>query len=362
MKNRGLICLTVLACSLFFAKLAPACTGIRLIADDGTVVYARTLEFSVDLESDVIVVPRNYTRTGTTPEGQNGLKWTSRYASVGANGVGLPFLFDGVNEKGLAVGLFYFPTTAGYLKYNPAEAARTIAPWEVGSWILENFATVEEVKQNIGSVAVAEVVFKKWGFVPPVHFVVHDASGKSIVIEYVEGKLHVHDDPLGVMTNSPAFDWHMSNLRNYVNFSMINAPSVEVGGIKLTGLGQGTGMLGMPGDFTPPSRFVRAVAYSTSAPPSKTGAEAVLQAFHILNNFDIPKGSVRAGQKDAHGNIEADYTLWTSASDLKARRFYFRTYENSQIRSVDLMKMPVDAKNISRISMKGLEIIKSLSP
>lgn len=362
MKNRGLICLTVLACSLFFAKLAPACTGIRLIADDGTVVYARTLEFSVDLESDVIVVPRNYTRTGTTPEGQNGLKWTSRYASVGANGVGLPFLFDGVNEKGLAVGLFYFPTTAGYLKYNPAEAARTIAPWEVGSWILENFATVEEVKQNIGSVAVPEVVFKKWDFVPPVHFVVHDASGKSIVIEYVEGKLHVHDDPLGVMTNSPAFDWHMSNLRNYVNFSMINAPSVEVGGIKLTGFGQGTGMLGMPGDFTPPSRFVRAVAYSTSAPPSRTGAEAVLQAFHILNNFDIPKGSVRAEQKDAHGNIEADYTLWTSASDLKARRFYFRTYENSQIRSVDLMKMPVDAKNISRISMKGPEIIKSLSP
>jgi hypothetical protein len=101
---------------------------------------------------------------------------------------------------------------------------------------------------------------------------------------------------------------------------------------------------------------------STSAPPSKTGAEAVLQAFHILNNFDIPKGSVRAEQKDAHGNIEADYTLWTSASDLKARRFYFRTYENRQIRSVDLMKMPVDAKNISRISMKGPEIIKSLSP
>ena len=100
MKNRGLIYLAVLACSLFFAKLAPACTGIRLIADDGTVVYARTLEFSVDLESDVIVVPRNYTRTGTTPEGQNGLKWTSRYASVGANGVGLPFLFDGVDREG----------------------------------------------------------------------------------------------------------------------------------------------------------------------------------------------------------------------------------------------------------------------
>ncbi len=356
------IYLAVLVCSLFLAKVAPACTGIRLTAEDGTVVYARTLEFSLNLDSNVIMVPRGYARTGTTPQGENGLKWTSKYASLGANGVGMPVVFDGVNEKGLAVGLFYFPTTAGYMKYHAAEASKTIAPWEVGSWILENFATVEEVKQNIGRIAVAEVVFKGWGFVPPTHYVVHDASGKSIVIEYIEGILHVHDNVLGVMTNSPAFDWHMTNLRNYVNFSLVNVPPVKVGSITLTGLGQGTGMLGMPGDFTPPSRFVRAVAYSTSVLPSKTGEEAVLQAFHILNNFDIPKGTAREEQKDAHGNVIADYTIWTSASDLKARRYYFRTHENSQIRSVDLMKLPLDAKSITTFSMKGPEVIKSLNP
>ena len=352
----------VLLCSLLFVKMAPACTGIRLIAEDGTVVYARTLEFGVDLNSDVLMVPRGYARTGTTPDGENGAAWTSRYASIGANGVGLPYLFDGLNEKGLAVGLFYFPTTAGYVRYQAAEASRTIAPWQVGSWILENFGTVDEVKQNIGKVVVANVVFKQWGFVPPVHVVVHDAAGKSIVIEYVEGKLHVHDNLIGVMTNSPVFDWHMTNLRNYVNFSMVNKPPIEVGGVKLTALGQGTGMLGMPGDFTPPSRFVRAVAYSTSVLPSKTGAEAVLQAFHILNNFDIPEGAVRAAEKDANGNIVTDRTIWTSASDLKAKRFYFRTYQNSQIRSVDLMRMPLDAKAITTISMKGPEAIKSLNP
>ncbi|MGO9801245.1 MAG: linear amide C-N hydrolase [Candidatus Binatus sp.] len=356
------IYLAILACSLFFAKVAPACTGIRLRAEDGTVVYARTLEFNVDPDSDVIVVPRGYARTGTTPDGENGLKWTSKYASLGANSLGLPLLVDGVNEKGLAAGLFYFPTTAGYMKYNAAEASRTIAPWELASWILENFATVEEVKQNIGRIAVAEVVFKKWGMVIPVHFVVHDASGKSIVIEYIEGKLHVYDNVLGVLTNSPSFDWHMTNLRNYVNFSVVNVPPVKVDGITLTGLGQGTGMLGMPGDFTPPSRFVRAVAYSTSILPSKTGEEAVLQAFHILNNFDIPEGVAREEQKDSHGNVIADRTMWTSASDLKARRYYFRTYENSQIRSVDLMKMPLDARSITTFSMKGPEVIKSLNP
>lgn len=357
------IFLASLACSLCFAKPAPACTGIRLKAADGTVVYARTMEFAVVLESEVIMVPRGYARTGTTPEGENGLKWTSRYASLGINNGGdMPFLVDGVNEKGLAVGLLYFPDTVGYMKYDAAEASKTVAPWEVGSWILENFATAEEVKQNIASITVPAVVVKELGFVPPLHYVVHDASGKSIVIEYVEGKLHVHDDSLGVMTNSPAFDWHMTNLRNYVNFSLVNVPPVKVDGITLTGFGQGTGMLGMPGDFTPPSRFVRAVAFSASALPSRTGEEAVLQAFHIMNNFDIPRGVSRQGKKDEHGHIVADYTVWTSAYDLKARRLYFRTYENSQIRSVDLMKMPLDAKSITTFSMESPEVIKSLNP
>lgn len=361
-RHLNVLYFAIVVYALFFAKITQACTGIRLIAADGSVVYARTLEFNVDLDSNVIVIPRGYARTGTTPGGENGLKWTSKYASVGANGVGLPFLFDGVNEKGLAAGLFYFPTTAGYLKYNAAEASKTIAPWQVGSWILENFATVEEVKQNIGNVAVAEVMFKQWGIVPPVHYVVHDASGKSIVIEYVEGKLHLYDNVIGVMTNSPTFDWHMTNLRNYLNLSVVNAPPVEVGGVTLTALGQGTGMLGIPGDFTPPSRFVRAVAYSTSVVPARTGEAEVLEAFHILNNFDIPEGAAREEHKDAHGNIISDHTIWTSASDLKARRYYFRTYENSQIRSADLMKMPLDAKNIATISMKGSEVIRSLTP
>ena len=127
------------------------------------------------------------------------------------------------------------------------------------------------------------------GLLAPVHAVVHDASGKSIVIEYVDGKLNVYDNPLGVITNSPGFDWHMTNLRNYVNFSFNNHPPIQLGSVKLEPFGQGSGMLGMPGDFTPPSRFVRAVAFSQSVLQPKTGDDAVLTAFHILNNFDIPK-------------------------------------------------------------------------
>lgn len=341
---------------------ADACTGIRLSAEDGTIVHARTLEFAVDLQSNVIMVPRGYNRSGTTPDGRQGLAWKSKYASLGANGVDLPYIFDGLNEKGLAVGTFYFPGTAGYMPYEPDDAAKTIAPWEVGSWILENFATTEEVSAGVQKVVVPPVVLKAWGFVPPLHYVVHDASGHSIVLEYVGGALRIHDNPLGVMSNSPEFDWHMTNLRNYVHIFHTNRPAIRLGQVELKPFGQGSGMLGLPGDFTPPSRFVRAVAFSQSLLPSKTGEEAVLQAFHLLNNFDIPKGAAREAEKDEHGNILADYTTWTSANDLKRKRFYFRTYDNSQIRMVDLMKMDLEATEITTISMKGKERIEDMTP
>ncbi len=356
---------TVTVCAMLLSgavQSVQACTGITLVADDGTIVHARTMEFAIDVHSDVMMIPRGYARTGTTPDGKEGLRWKAKYASVGLNGVGLPVLFDGVNEKGLAAGTFYFPTSAGYMPYTAAEAGKTIAQWEVGSWVLENFASVEEVKANIGKIVVPAVVFGGWGFAPEAHYIVQDASGRTIVIEYVDGKLKVYDNPLGVITNSPTFDWHMTNLRNYVNFSMTNVPPVTLGSIKLQPFGQGSGMLGLPGDFTPPSRFVRAVAFSQSVFKPKTGEDAIIEAFHVLNQFDIPKGAAREHEKDEHGNILADYTIWTSASDLKAKRFYFRTYDSSQIRMVDLMKMNLDAKDSVTISMKGGEVIKSLTP
>ncbi|MEA3491738.1 MAG: choloylglycine hydrolase family protein [Campylobacterota bacterium] len=358
-KTVGLITLAIVAIGV---NSANACTGISLTAEDSSVVHARTLEFAIDLKSNVMVVPRGYSRTGTAQDGKKGLKWRSKYASLGANGLGVPFLFDGFNEKGLAIGLLYHPDTAKYMKYNSADLDKTLAPWELGSWILENFANVEEVKANISKIVVPEVVFAAWGFSPQVHYTVQDASGGSIVIEFIDGKLVIYDNPLGVLTNSPAFDWHMTNLRNYINLTAAPAPQMQLKSIKLKPLGMGSGFLGIPGDSTPPSRFVRAALFSQTVFPSKTGYDAILEAFHILNNFDIPKGSAQEGKKDKHGNILVDYTAWTSASDLKAKRFYFRTYENSQIRMVDLNKMNLDAEKIIIIPMKGKEIIKDLTP
>jgi choloylglycine hydrolase len=149
---------------------------------------------------------------------------------------------------------------------------------------------VSEVRDAIRNVVTAEVVFPACGFGPRAHHVVSDAFGESIVIEYVGGRLQVHGNPLGVMSNSPSFDWHRTNLRNCMNLSVNPHPPGKVGAMTLTPLGHRSGMLGIPGDFAPPSRFVRVVAYSTSILPPANGAEAVLEAFHILNNVTCPRG------------------------------------------------------------------------
>jgi choloylglycine hydrolase len=196
------------------------------------------------------------------------------------------------------------------------------------------------------------------GFVPPVHYIVTDAGGKSVVLEYVAGELKIHANPFGVMANSPTFDWHMTNLSNYVTMSDKNVEKIDLAGKEVKGLGQGSGMLGLPGDFTPPSRFVRAVAFSKTALPVANAKEGVLQAFHILNQFDIPKGSARGIDQ---GKEVSDYTLWTSAADLKNLRYYFRTFDNSRIRMVDMKAVDLDAKEIRTILMKSEEQIEDVS-
>lgn len=321
-----------LAALLAFASPASACTGIRLIAADGSVVPGRTLEFGFDLQSDVIVIPKGTAIAGSTPDGAPGLRYTTKYGMAGANAVGLPDIIDGINDQGLYVGLFYFPGYASYPAQTPENTARGMAPFEYGNWLLGNFASIEEVRANFDKAALLPVVLDAIKIAPPVHFVIHDRSGKSIVIEPVEGGLRLHENPLGVVTNSPTFDWHMTNLKNYVNLSVTNVPPIASSGVEIAQFGEGSGLRGLPGDYTPPSRFVRAAVFSQAAPQSATGREAVLQAFHILNAFDIPLGSVR----EKAGGDTMDYTLWTSVADLTALKWHFRTFGDQSIRSVDL--------------------------
>lgn len=335
------------ACLLMVSLLADACTGVRVKPKDGSEITGRTLEFGADLQSEGMIVPRGKTYQGTAPGNKPGLKWTTKYGAVGFNGLKLPVFIDGINEKGFGIGLFYFP---GYAKYQdvPVDStAKALAPWEIGTYLLTTAANVEEAVKSAKEVFVGSVALGPWKSGPPAHFRLHDATGKSVVLEYVDGKLHVHDNPLALMSNSPTFDWHMTNLKNYVRLSEYNADPIEVNNVKLTPPGQGSGMLGLPGDFTPPSRLVRAFAFTRFAEQVATAEDGVKQTFHLLNQFDIPKGAAREKDKDGPG--AADYTLWTSVSDLTNRRFYFRTYENSRIRSIDLAKCDLTAKEIRYI-------------
>ena len=351
--------IAILAAALGFAPAAQACTGIRLVAKDGGVVAARTLEFGFDLHSEVMVVPAGTALTGTLPDGGKGISYKTKYGFAGANGMGLPVIVDGLNDQGLYVGLFYFPGYASYTDATKDNAARAMAPHEYGNWLLGNFSTIEEVKANFNKVMLVPVVIEAIEQAAPVHFVVYDRTGKSVVIEPSDKSLKIYDNPLGVVTNSPTYDWHMTNLRNYVNLTATNVPPINLDGIKLAQLGQGSGMRGLPGDFTPPSRFVRAVAFSQSAVRSDTAAQAVLQAFHILNNFDIPLGAVREVD---NGQTHAEATIWTSASDLKNLRWHFKTYDDQSIRSVDLAKALAAAQGeIKFIKMDARQPVTDVS-
>ena len=349
----------ILAAALSFAPVAQACTGIRLIAKDGGVVAARTLEFGFDMHSEVMVIPAGTTLTGSLPDGGKGISYKTKYGFLGANAEGLTAIVDGINDQGLYVGLFYFPGYASYSDATKDNAARAMAPHEYANWLLGNFANVEEVKANFDKIVLVPVVVDAIEQAAPVHFVVHDRTGKSVVIEPLNKSLKIYDNPLGVMANSPTFDWHMTNLRNYVNLTATNVPPIDLGGIKLAQFGQGSGLRGLPGDFTPPSRFVRAVAFSQSAIPSDTAPQTVLQAFHILNNFDIPFGAVREVD---NGQIHAESTTWTSASDLKNLRWYFKTYGDQSIHSVDLAKSLAAAHGkIRLIKMESRQPIDDVS-
>jgi choloylglycine hydrolase len=316
-------------------QTALACTGIRLTAKDGSVVVARTLEFGADLQSKVGVFPAGSTITGALPNNATGISFTTKYGIVGANAFGLAAVVDGINDQGLYVGEFFFPGFAGYTDVTAENASRAMAGYQYSMWILGNFASVADVKAAYDRVVLAPTVVPELGMAPPVHFRIVDKTGAAVVVEPIAGKLVIYDDPLGVITNSPTFDWHITNLSNYVGLSPNNRQSISVGGVTLNSFGQGSGFYGLPGDFTPPSRFVRAVAYEAAAVQPATAADAVQQVFHILNNFDIPVGAVR---DEVQGKTIDEWTLWTSAEDLTNLQFYYRTFTDQSLRGVDVRK------------------------
>ena len=314
------------------AHKATACTGITLRAADGACIPARTIEWGgSDLKSRHVVVPRGHKQRSYVPGGtKEGMELTAKYGYVGLAVEQEEFVAEGLNEAGLSAGLFYFPRYGGYEAYSEAAKATSIADLQLVSWILGSCRTVDEVKAAVAGVHVIAVDPRA----STAHWRFTDASGRQVVLEITGGKPHFFDNPLGVLTNSPGFEWQLTNLNNYVNLLPGTAAQNDLGGLSLTSFGAGSGFLGLPGDVTPPSRFVRAAFYQASTPQAKTAAEAVRQCFQILNNFDIPIG-IETSKGEQHANLPSA-TQWTSATDITNRRIYYRTMRNSAIRCIDL--------------------------
>ena len=326
--------LFVIAC-LFFAWQfkAEACTGISMFSADGSYFQARTIEWAgTNLNSMYVVVPRNFSQTSFTPKGQNGMSFKSKYGYIGLAVHEKEFIAEGLNEAGLSAGLFYFPNFGSYVLYDEKYNSTTIADLQLVSWILSQFATVDEVKANINKVRVVSLMGGN-GSEEAIHWRIGDKSGKQIVLEIENGVPHIYDNPIGVLTNAPGFQWHLSNLSNYINLTPVNPPAHKMADFMVNPIGHGNGFLGLPGDFTPPSRFVRAAFFKSTAPMLPTARQTMLQCFHILNNFDIPIGM--NFPKNEIPDLPSA-TQWTSVIDLTNRVVYYKTFDNNNIRMIDL--------------------------
>lgn len=312
------------------------CTDFQIRTQDGAVIIGRTMEFAMELKSMIVAHPRGETFASIAPGGMKGMSWRSRYGFVAVTAYEELGISDGLNEKGLSVGLLWLPETK-YQDVRPEDADRAIEIWDLCAWVLGSHANVSEVKEGIKSVRVWGNMVQKIGIIPPLHVAVHDADGNNLVIEFIDGEAKVHDNPLGVLTNSPTFEWHITNLRNYVNLTSMDAEAVEMAGVTIQPTGHGSGFLGIPGDWTPPSRFVRAAMFIHYADPPKTVRQGVNLAEHILNTVDIPLGEIK--EKVDENTVMEGHTQWAVIKDLTNRVFHFRSYRNLALRAVDINRL-----------------------
>lgn len=303
---------------LFLApSLAFACSDFRVKAKDGTVVIGRSMEFPIDLKSQICVVPRG----------------ANKYGFIALNAFEIPDAYvEGFNEKGLSLDGLMFTGAA----YETKGTGRSLPVDSFGTWLLGNYASVAEVKSALNNISITEAKNKKLKDMG-MHIAVHDAGGRSIVIEFINGKKLVYDNPLGVMTNRPDFPWQMDNLRNYVNLNATDVDAKTLNGVKIMATGVGSGLHGLPGDWTPPSRFVRLAFCVDAALKPGDSAAAVNLAEHLLNTVDIPKGVIKEPTAVPFMDIYG-IAQWALIKDLTDRVLYYKTYDNTAWRAVDLKK------------------------
>lgn len=330
-----------LALSLFLSTTisgqlaADACTDFAIKATDGTIVVGRSMEWAgADMNSRLRVHAPGEECTSTRDDGSVGHKWTSKFAYGALDGYKLDVALDGMNSQGLSIGCLWLP---GTIYETAASNQPSIDILDLGKFLLGTCSNIDDVKESLKNLKVIGKNQSAINAVPTVHIALHDASGKHAVIEFVDGERRFTENPNGVLTNAPTIEWHLTNLRNYLNISPSNPKPVEANGKLWSAAGQGFGSLGLPGDWTPASRFVRTTAMIRFAQVPSDTKSSVNLAQHLLNAVDIPKGDVRTTDGDA--SSPCDFTQWAVVKDLTNKALYFRTYDDLSLRKFDLSNL-----------------------
>ncbi len=310
------------------------------------------MEFPSLMNAQLSVIPRGIELASIAPGNVKGLTWTTKYGTVGIDAFpseidGGNFSYtDGMNEKGVYAGLLYHPGFCQFTATEGKAATELLAPLHFIAYILTTCASVAEAKSALSAVTV-------WDYQPPIpvklsaHFTIHDSTGACIVVEWDKGEMKTFDNPIGVLTNSPNFDWHLTNLRNYVGLQATHADSVNLEGVELAPLGIGSGMRGLPGDPTPPGRFVRAVALVATAKKQPDSESAENMMLHLINNFDLVDGiAVASAQPPTE-----DQTLWSTISNLHEKSFSVRMASDVTFRRIMLESVDFDGSQIRNVEL-----------
>ena len=317
------------------------CTALSLRTKDGNYLFGRNMDLEYNFNQSVYLVPRKFAYKNVVTDKIENVK----YAMIGMATIidNHPMFADGMNEKGLACAGLNFPEYA-YYENDAVEGKINLAPHDIIPWILGNFETTEEVKEAFNNVEIVGKTINPQTGLATLHWMVVDTNGKSIVIEKTKEKLEVYDNIISTLTNSPTFDWHVTNLRQYISASSKQPENTTWVKKELKPLGQGLGSWGLPGDFSTTSRFVRISFLRSRVDEVENGIKGVSDFFHMLNNVAMSNYSVVTPE-----GIN-DITQYTSCMCQNSGIYYYNTYNNSRINAVDMNKENLDGNEIKNFS------------
>lgn len=297
--------------------------------------FGRTLDYEFSYGEEVVVTPRNYPfhflETGDMD---------SHYAMIGMAHVaqGCPLYYDAVNEKGLAMAGLNFVGNARYNK--PVEGRKNVAVFELIWWLLGGCATVKECREKLAGINLIDTPFA--GFpTAQLHWIIADKD-EAVTLEAVADGIHVYDNPAGVLANNPTFPEQMFGLNNYMHLSAKPPRNLFAKELPLTVYSRGMGALGLPGDLSSQSRFIRAAFVKMNSVSGDSEEESVGQFFHILGAVDQQNGCCELE------NGEYERTIYTSCCNTARGIYYYNTYNNRQLSAVDLHRADMDGKELCR--------------